>query len=332
MEQIEPRKWPGEWFEKVSLCPMCGGGERVPFVNGVEDWFFSCVPGSFSLGHCKDCTTLVLDERPDADHIALAYENYYTHAPGNGKNAPSGIADKLKSIVSGAYVSHRYGGSRALSDKAIAAFFRRFPARQLEIDVKHRFMPRGKSDILDFGCGNGDFLRLAKSFGHRVTGVDFDEGAREAARSQGIAYLLPDEIDDGAFVSAFDHVTIAHVIEHVPDPVELLARVRRWLRPGGTLFVEVPNADAAGLAKFGRFWRGLEAPRHFSIPTARSLQAGLERAGFVDTSFVARSSVADWLWPISAEAMTRHGAREAEVALPIASPGPEFLTVTARAN
>jgi SAM-dependent methyltransferase len=41
----------------------------------------------------------------------------------------------------------------------------------------------------------------------------------------------------------FDLVVLAHVLEHVGRPQELLAKLNGYMRPGATLFVEVPNRD-----------------------------------------------------------------------------------------
>jgi len=46
-------------------------------------------------------------------------------------------------------------------------------------------------------------------------------------------------------LGSFDLVTLNKVLEHVPDPAAMLARTRRFLRPGGTAYVEVPDADGA---------------------------------------------------------------------------------------
>jgi 2-polyprenyl-3-methyl-5-hydroxy-6-metoxy-1,4-benzoquinol methylase len=75
-------------------------------------------------------------------------------------------------------------------------------------------------------------------------------------------------------------VTLSHVIEHVHDPVETLRHCCRVLEPGGYLWIETPNVDSAGYATFGRFWRGLEAPRHLVIFNADSLARLLRQVGF----------------------------------------------------
>jgi hypothetical protein len=53
----------------------------------------------------------------------------------------------------------------------------------------------------------------------------------------------------------------------------------RWLAPGGLLIVEVPNAGGAGGRLFGRYWSGLDFPRHLVHFTPATMTAMVERAG-----------------------------------------------------
>ena len=45
-------------------------------------------------------------------------------------------------------------------------------------------------------------------------------------------------------VKKFDNIILGHVLEHVEDPVALLARAQQWLSPGGMIFGSVPNAHS----------------------------------------------------------------------------------------
>src|SRR5207247_1808751 len=64
-----------------------------------------------------------------------------------------------------------------------------------------------------------------------------------------------------------------------PRPLAALARMIGWLAPGGLLIVEVPNAGGAGGRLFGRYWIGLDFPRHLVHFTPATMTAMVERAG-----------------------------------------------------
>jgi SAM-dependent methyltransferase len=97
--------------------------------------------------------------------------------------------------------------------------------------------------VLDYGCGNGDFLeRLADRSASR-TGVDVDEDKIESASAvDGISVRVvrpdvPLPFDD----ASFDTVIIMEVIEHVADERAVLAELSRVLAPGGVLLLTTPH-------------------------------------------------------------------------------------------
>jgi O-antigen chain-terminating methyltransferase len=110
--------------------------------------------------------------------------------------------------------------------------------------VAERF---GRPSVLDLGCGRGEWLELAQSFGFAVHGIDLDEGMLSACISRGLSVTQGDAIDylanqaDGSFaiISAF------HVAEHLPFDVlrRLISEAFRVLLPGGLLILETPNAE-----------------------------------------------------------------------------------------
>jgi SAM-dependent methyltransferase len=96
--------------------------------------------------------------------------------------------------------------------------------------------------LLDVGSGRGELLRAARAAGWQATGLDPSERfARYAARYSG-AEVRERPIEECAFAPAsFDVVIFAAVLEHVYHPDETVREIARVLRPGGALFVDVPN-------------------------------------------------------------------------------------------
>jgi len=70
------------------------------------------------------------------------------------------------------------------------------------------------------------------------------------------------------------------VIEHCEDPLGTLRRAFELLRPGGWLYVETPNIESAPASLCGRYWFGIDSPRHLWLFGPSTLQRCLEAAGF----------------------------------------------------
>jgi SAM-dependent methyltransferase len=140
-------------------------------------------------------------------------------------------------------------------------------------------LPRGR--VLDVGCGNGRFLASLKVRGWTVQGTDTSAPGCEVSRSRGIPVHHGDLAGGGFPDGSFDVVTLWHVLEHVAEPLTELAEIRRILRPGGRLVVQVPDADSLTLRLCGDRWFPFDVPRHLQHFTAQSLRETLERAGFV---------------------------------------------------
>jgi len=102
--------------------------------------------------------------------------------------------------------------------------------------------------VLDFGCGDGRFLRMASLFGFECAGIDFSESRQERNRRQGAVRLYSnlDELAQSVSDLSFDAATLFQVLEHVAEPLDVLKDLSRWLKPGGILIVEVPDARGVG--------------------------------------------------------------------------------------
>lgn len=189
-----------------------------------------------------------------------------------------------------------------------------------------------QGSLLDIGCGSGDFLVAMQKLGWQVRGYEPDAQAakhanqRLAAQSQSqsqshshSAVLTQVALEHAFADNGFDLITLWHVIEHVPNPVQTLATVRRLLKPGGICIVQTPRLDSLEGHLFGQYFCGLDAPRHLCIFTHKTLGQAFEMAGWTaPRAYVApsylffRLSVLFWLRavrPAWAEAVYRSLSR-----------------------
>lgn len=130
--------------------------------------------------------------------------------------------------------------------------------------------------ILDVGCGNGELLRDLKDAGFRYAeGIDPflpDDALRAMQGSARRATL--DEA-----TGAYDLVMLHHVLEHIPEQLNTLLRIRHLLRPGGYCIIRVPILPNAAWERYREHWVQFDAPRHVVIHSLASLRRLSERAG-----------------------------------------------------
>lgn len=96
--------------------------------------------------------------------------------------------------------------------------------------------------ILDFGCGNGGFLKNIKPYASLAVGVELDAKARHKIKEEDIEVCS--RIEEWK-EEKFDIITMFQVIEHLNKPYECLKSIYTYLKPGGVLIIETPNAEDA---------------------------------------------------------------------------------------
>jgi SAM-dependent methyltransferase len=134
--------------------------------------------------------------------------------------------------------------------------------------------------LCDLGCWVGFLVSEAERRGWDASGVEPSGFAAEFGRER-----LGVEVRTGTIESAelpeaaYDAVVMGDVIEHLPSPGGALERVHRSLRPGGVLYLALPDAGSRVAQALGaRWWSVL--PTHVQYFTQRSLSRLLDRHGF----------------------------------------------------
>jgi SAM-dependent methyltransferase len=139
---------------------------------------------------------------------------------------------------------------------------------------------RGKR-VLDLGCRSGALTRHFLEE-NEVVGLDVDRAALAKAAALGIETVVADVEEPLPFPDeSFDVVVAGELFEHLRFPQDLVAEIRRLLRPGGALAGSVPNAF--NVQNRLRFLRGLPPERdrtHLHMFQPEDLQELL--AGFED--------------------------------------------------
>ena len=153
--------------------------------------------------------------------------------------------------------------------------------KPLEDDVRrfelYKELIRG-SDILDFGCGRGGFIKLSREIANKSVGIEINKTNRKYINDIGIQCVgsLSDLNDD-----KFDLITLNHVFEHLNDPIGILEDLQKYLKDNGTIIIEVPHAGDLLLKTFNlesfknfTFWS-----EHLILHTKESLTSFIESSG-----------------------------------------------------
>jgi SAM-dependent methyltransferase len=153
-----------------------------------------------------------------------------------------------------------------------------------KLTIGHCYLERsgdGRS-LLDIGCGNGFYIRTMSRRGWDATGYEFDAGyAASLSRELGLPVIAGEDAL-AARAGTFDLVTFNFSFEHLADPLRLLELATRCLRPGGEIYIAVPNIESREATWFGERWFHLDPPRHISFFSKQLLRDKLVERGFGD--------------------------------------------------
>ena len=214
----------------LKTCPVCTSRDIWP-VFPVKDY---TVSGEiFQVWHCDTCRNRFTQGVPGPDTIGSYYqsEEYVSHS-----NTSRGLINQLYQWV------------------------RRYTLGRKRNTIRD-WSGISKGRLLDIGCGTGEFAATMQRAGWEVMGLEPDAGARaQAEERHGLKVAAPEVLFD--LQGPYDVVTLWHVLEHVHDLHGYLRQIRQLLRPGGTLFIAVPNFTAPDAVHYQAAWAAYDVPRH----------------------------------------------------------------------
>jgi SAM-dependent methyltransferase len=149
-----------------------------------------------------------------------------------------------------------------------------------ELSRIKNFVPSSGA-VLDIGCGTGSFLATDKHSikvfkNYTLFGIEISKIASELAAENGISIINEcDMVDD-----TYDVIIMRGVIQHLPNPLDMISKCYRSLKPGGRLiFLATPNSNSIYYKLWGTLPM-LNPKYNFLIPSDTELQNILVNFGF----------------------------------------------------
>tara|TARA_Y100000816_G_C26108008_1_gene589659 strand:- start:7294 stop:8169 length:876 start_codon:yes stop_codon:yes gene_type:complete len=151
-------------------------------------------------------------------------------------------------------------------------------------------------DVLDFGCGWGGFLRKLNNC-KSLNGIELRKDCINYIKNNIKKINISNNIN--SFKKKFDVITMFHVLEHLPHQVESLKLIKKKLKKGGKIIIEIPHAEdflilQDELKEFKNFTFWSE---HLILHTYKSLKVILAKAGFkkIDIKYYQRYNFSNHL-------------------------------------
>ncbi len=276
-------------------CPICDGDASVALT--AEDNHYGN-EGTFSIHRCHDCGHMFQSPSPDNEQLSQYYPgSYYSFQAPEADLRPRGL--RHRGVWLTAHYARLYRGYNHLPlfPNPFLAMLGWYLVRKRVDLALPKYVASGT--ICDFGCGAGAQLAMMQYLGWDASGIDVSEAAAAAGQRSKLKVIRGSVEALESRPAAFDVITASHSVEHVADPARLFRALFLALKPGGTLAVEVPNAAAAALDTYGKYYYYLTLPVHLNIFSPRSLELIARSQGFsqiaLRTASYWRAHAESWL-------------------------------------
>ena len=218
---------PTDNYIRIDRCPIC---DSHAFHTKMEVNDYSISHENFTLETCSSCSFILTNPRPKNELLSEYYksEEYISHS-----GTRKGIINKLYHYVQKYNLKRKY-----------KSFY--------------KIVPRGT--WMDYGAGNGAFLKYLKDQNISSVGYEPDEEARKIGTHNGLTIV--DSIKYKPKEGEYAAITMWHVLEHVPELNEIIQTHHSNLKENGILVIAVPNHLSYDACHYKNFWAAYDVPRH----------------------------------------------------------------------
>jgi 2-polyprenyl-3-methyl-5-hydroxy-6-metoxy-1,4-benzoquinol methylase len=233
-------------MEKLINCPVCGTDKYNPFLVCIDH---TVSRETFEIVQCASCGFKFTNPRPEEDKLGPYYisEEYVSHS-----NTKKGFINSTYQTV------------------------RKFTLLK-KLQLISKYFKTG--DILDIGCGTGEFLSVCKNAKWNTMGIEPSPDARKMARENHKLDVREEADIKSLPESCFDIITMWHVLEHVPKLNERIEELKRLIKPSGIIIIAVPNCDSLDAKIYQEFWAAYDVPRHLYHFTPMDIESVFKKHG-----------------------------------------------------
>jgi 2-polyprenyl-3-methyl-5-hydroxy-6-metoxy-1,4-benzoquinol methylase len=232
-------------------CNLCGADDtavryRIPVRDDQQGNYGQDI---WNIVQCQRCGLIYTNPRPDAAALAV----YYTFT--------------------------NEWDYKFIQDWFIENADLQRPTWQRYLRVMRRYVPAGK--LLDVGCGAGTFLLQAQEEGFEVYGQEVSPFFAQYGRTEHHLPIYEGELQTlNLAANSLDIATAFDVIEHHPNPRQLLQQMHHLLKPGGLVVISTHDIGNFYARLYGDRWRYLNPVGHLVYFTRQTLQTMLHETGF----------------------------------------------------
>lgn len=238
------------------LCPVCN--KKVSKTEVVTEEKMYGTKEKFIYNECENCKSLTINEIPP--NLSEFYKNnYYSF---------TNLNPILRWIL---YHNHLIYFKNDFIGKITKLFISPLGIWKIISELYKNKIINFNSEIIDIGCGNGDFLYDLYNIGFRnLVGIDpYLEN-----KSKRKEFTLYNNYSDIFSVEKkYDMIFLKDSLEHVDSPYELMNNLKKILKKDGLIIISIPIKSENYWRWYNINWYQLDAPRHLTLFSLEGFKA-----------------------------------------------------------